>query len=171
MIEVLVKEMPISETETFIRENREQAWKSGCSLFSANSGGFRPWAGHELLAQALSNLSEDVWEEVWQVDILDPKAVFDVVKYTGFYSATTMVRFDEFEALALPVIIDFSGAVTRASDSGVSIYSRSLPEPAKMRAHCESAWEFNSRHFPCEGKKRDFIAASVKSRLVWYGPS
>ena len=119
-------------------------------------------AGFELLR-------EFTWTEVWQIDTREPAAVLDVLKYTGFHTADTMDRFDEFVAIAQPLMARHAGYVTQSCCGGVAVSFGAAVSPAEWRKIGDTVWRFNQKHFTCELPRAGHLKAWKRSSGVWFG--
>jgi hypothetical protein len=144
--EVSFKKKP----KDFVNAHARSAFDSGCTLFISGGGGYRHWRAPE---EDTGRLRELPWKDVWQIDTNQPIGVLDVLKYTKFYYPESQDRFDEFSALALPLMEQFAGYVAMCEDGGVVIYFAKPPSRNDWKKIAPRAWTFNLKHYSCQQSK------------------
>jgi len=172
-VEAFVKEIPHEELPAdFVKGNTMHAIKAGCSLFTADTGGFRPWRASEHLQMVEAGfelLQEFTWIDVWQIDTAEPSGVLDILKYTEFFGEATMDRFDEFVTIARPLMEKYAGYVTQSCGGGVSISFASSPSLAEWKGISEAVWSFNKKYFTIELPRSGHIKSWRETSGVWFG--
>jgi hypothetical protein len=164
-VTAFVKEVPIIEyPQQFVAENAKQVLEAGGSLFTGDGGGMRPWRLHELqmVGEAFQSRAfegnEYKWVDVWQIDTAEPMGVLDTLKYTRFFSDSSMDRFDEFEMIARPLMEKYSGFVTKCCEFGVGISF--LVSPSRDQSPPAAASQSHDR---CSQIGRSYLHSSTLS--------
>lgn len=172
VITVNVKEISLGdEPAKFAESHFDESWASGCHLLPTDIRGGRAWSANELadcVTQFDECPKEHCWMEVWEIHTRDQLAVMDLVKFTGFYSAQTMERFDEFSVIAMPLLDGCGGRIRRASSAGVAL---SIPrvEDGRWFDAADDVLEFNAKHFSIELPRSSILKDWHSSKTVWFG--
>ena len=171
-ITVNVKELLLSdEPAKFAETHFDQAWTVGCHLLPTDIRGGRAWGAEELprCVEQFGDLpKEHCWMEVWEIHTQNQLAVLDLVKFTGFYSAQTMQRFEEFSAIAVPLLESCEGRIRKASSAGIAL---SIPrvEDGRWYDAADDALIFNAKHFSIEQSRSTILKDWYSSKTVWFG--
>ncbi|MFM8469822.1 MAG: hypothetical protein ACKODH_07615 [Limisphaerales bacterium] len=171
-ITVNVKEFRLTdEPVKFAQTHFDQAWTGGCHLLPTDIRGGRAWGAEEapLCVEQFGDLPrEHCWMEVWEIRTQNQLAVLDLVKFTGFYSAQTMERFDEFSVIATPLLDSCGGRIRRASSAGVAL---SIPQVEDGRWYdaAADALGFNAKHLSIEQPRSTILKDWYSTKTVWFG--
>lgn len=171
-ITVNVREVLLSDCpEKYVERQFEAARALGNHLLPTDIRGMRPWRveEHTNAIEKFGTLpGEHPWMEIWEIGSTNQLAVLDLVRYTGFFTAQTMARFDRFCEIVTPLLQNAEALIKSASAGGASVKVQQI-SGTDLGKLAETVLDFNKEHFSFERPRSEVLRGFLKSKTLWFG--